>query len=403
MIDKETMMTLSDLKQEIIEYLALFKTYELGSICSKLCIPVNSEMDSSKSKRAFLSSGITQLTKDEVLSLVDRIRDMYGYELLPEKKYNYCISNITRRDVTNILISGCSDAEREDQGFEPVSIKWYGLLHPVDFLSRLCNLDDIKPVDDRCNSFRAELARHYGFNGDWSDSFFFEDSRLPYKNSSQGMFFEILCEIFHPEVRDEDGNWKIIQAAIGRLLKEDGFEFYERDSIFGRSVWGIRKIEFQSGLGIISGLKTAEEIIDSDYFRKELQKTIACFTTDSYGAIGRAKELVETAYKWILERLDESYEKKDDMQKLVRQVHKVLRVDLNDNNKEIEGVSKILSSLSNIVIGMAELRNGYGSGHGRDSSFNYLPVRYGKLAVYSANAYIDFILNTYQDKFEKRV
>lgn len=38
MIDKETMMTLSDLKQEIIEYLALFKTYELGSICSKLCI-----------------------------------------------------------------------------------------------------------------------------------------------------------------------------------------------------------------------------------------------------------------------------------------------------------------------------------------------------------------------------
>ena len=59
---------------------------------------------------------------------------------------------------------------------------------------------------------------------------------------------------------------------------------------------------------------------------------------------------------------------------------------------------EILGSLSKIVIGMANLRNEFGTGHGRNSSFKPLPVRYGKLTAGATITLIEFLLDTIESK-----
>ena len=46
---------------------------------------------------------------------------------------------------------------------------------------------------------------------------------------------------------------------------------------------------------------------------------------------------------------------------------------------------------------MAELRNQYGDGHGKDSSFQNLPPRYAHLAIGSATTVVRFMWDSYNE------
>ena len=66
-----------------------------------------------------------------------------------------------------------------------------------------------------------------------------------------------------------------------------------------------------------------------------------------------------------------------------------------------QNIKKILSSFTQIISGLNELRNDFGDGHGIDDSFNILPSRYAKLAVNSAITIVDFYLETFEYVKEK--
>lgn len=73
-----------------------------------------------------------------------------------------------------------------------------------------------------------------------------------------------------------------------------------------------------------------------------------------------------------------------------------LNLDANENAsaKANKNTKVILSSFTQVIFSLNDLRNNYGDGHGPDKGFNILPSRYAKLAVNSAITIVDFYLET---------
>ena len=61
-------------------------------------------------------------------------------------------------------------------------------------------------------------------------------------------------------------------------------------------------------------------------------------------------------------------------------------------------IAKILGGFSNIVHGITELRNSYGSGHGHDPNFKMLDSVFVKLAVTAASELAIFYLTLHKSK-----
>lgn len=80
-------------------------------------------------------------------------------------------------------------------------------------------------------------------------------------------------------------------------------------------------------------------------------------------AVGSAKELLETVLKTILKKQDTSLAN-EDIPKLLKRVQKLLDID----PKELPGkdiLFRTLNSLGQIIVGISEIRNLVGTGHGR--------------------------------------
>jgi hypothetical protein len=116
-------------------------------------------------------------------------------------------------------------------------------------------------------------------------------------------------------------------------------------------------------------------------------------------AIGLAKELIETVLKSILREIMVLLMMNSNIQQLLKETSKILNLvpkEVSDEKRGAEKIRQILGNLGNIVSGIAELRNDYGSGHGKDDSFRGLQGRHAKLAVGSASTLAIFLLETWE-------
>lgn len=114
-------------------------------------------------------------------------------------------------------------------------------------------------------------------------------------------------------------------------------------------------------------------------------------------AISSAKALVEATCKHVLEELGTPYHDKADIPSLVRSVQKTLKVSpdtIAPTAKGRETIVRILSNLSQVTVGIAELRNEYGPDHGRTRPSGGLGPRHAQLAVGAAHTYCCFLLDT---------
>jgi hypothetical protein len=118
-------------------------------------------------------------------------------------------------------------------------------------------------------------------------------------------------------------------------------------------------------------------------------------------AIGTAKELVETCCKSILNERNASFEKSDDLPTLVKKTVRELELtphDIPESAKASDTIKRLLSNLATITQGVAELRNHYGTGHGRLGTNKGLQPRHAKLAVGAASTLAVFLAETHQSK-----
>ncbi|WP_298212347.1 abortive infection family protein [Ferrimicrobium sp.] len=139
---------------------------------------------------------------------------------------------------------------------------------------------------------------------------------------------------------------------------------------------------------------------DPSVIREHLARINDSMDRDPAAAISGAKALIESTTKLVLEELQCEYDARADIPELVKLAQKALMLhpsQIAPTAKGSESIKRILSNLSQLAIGVAELRNEYGSDHGRPAATVGLGYRQVHLAVGSATVYCRLLLETLED------
>lgn len=139
-----------------------------------------------------------------------------------------------------------------------------------------------------------------------------------------------------------------------------------------------------------SGLNSA---IDVNQAVTRIQRALH---DDPEQALGSAKELVETVVKKILVDHGET-NVNDDLPRLIKKVQQKLNLDpgtVAPSTPGVDAVRMMLSGLGQILHGLGELRNLYGTGHGKIGPTG-LEERHAQLAVTAAGAAAAFLMETH--------
>ena len=223
------------------------------------------------------------------------------------------ITEITRRDIIEVITDGIYinysqiavdyyEKEYEEEPSDHVSMKYYGrCADEVAFLKRLYKLSELHSFDSRFEDAESDIWQHTINNNDWDEFWVFDDDRflLTFGNDDS-YFLNFICEMFHPVVRDEKQHWKEFLDKINYLFKADGYELYEKEYISGRAVYGWCEIVGKNKV-VETQIKYIKEYFDSDYINRQVELMVEQIAVSPYIAIGKAKELLETCSKTILE------------------------------------------------------------------------------------------------------
>ncbi len=412
------------------------------------------------------------------------------------------ITSVTKRDIFQLLTNGWDDKEL----FGDVNHKYYnlwGLTTPEEFLNRLYPLQQLPSFDTRLGNAAEDIYRHTVVNpNDYSNGWFWKDSRFNIGDGEDEILLNFLVEIFHPEVRDDRMDWQGLLAKINKLLNADGYKIVSINKISGRNIYGWKPTQrkiflitdeeldyfsslFNNGgyvldftsrksfndftertIGVrvtetygmsmgksltaffkeeddekkiiklilelwdcykVSSCKNIANIVDLDngqkiierisnnniavvkqvveikakfdniYIQSQIDEMLASQEEDPTNAIGLAKELIESCCKTILEHYNIPKDF-DNLSKLVKATTKTLKItpeDIPDSIPEAKSMKAILGAFATITDGLANLRNTYGRGHGKDNNYKGLGVRHAKLAIGASSTLVHFLWDSF--------
>lgn len=148
------------------------------------------------------------------------------------------ITKITKRDVFDLFNKGIE----QDVFFEVQRIfyPYCGRLEEIEFLERLYDLENMESYDSRFPNAKGDIWQHTVNNDDYPYNWVFEDERFELYEGHDLVFLRFICEVFHPEVRDESKKWRLFFEKINELLKYDEYELYPYQEISGREVFSWR-------------------------------------------------------------------------------------------------------------------------------------------------------------------
>jgi hypothetical protein len=296
------------------------------------------------------------------------------------------ISQLTRRDIIDALV-----AEK---------VNWSGRLEEPEFLARIFNLQDMPSFDGRFKDAAGDIRQHRVNNFDWEDDWVFYDSRFNLLTGDDEVFLRFLAEILHPVVRSDPTETERLAQLLNQYLGNDGFQLVERTRLSGKPVYVGRYV----GIHQTPGMKAARESLtgtDPSYVAQQITRIEAAVINDPSLAIGTAKELVETCCKTILTERKVEFSKSADIPELVKLTAKELELtpdDIPEKAKAAETIKRLLSNLASITQGVAELRNHYGTGHGKAAGTKGLQPRHAKLAAGAASTLAVFLAETHNER-----
>lgn len=133
-------------------------------------------------------------------------------------------------------------------------------------------------------------------------------------------------------------------------------------------------------------LKNTKVTFSSQYQKDQSELMLAMIKTDAVKAIGMAKEYIETCLQGILDSKIE-----EDVNKLsIIQLMSKARDYFKLNRSELKEIRAIISGISQIVNGIAKLRNNKGSGHSHTSKILKPTTIEARLAVDAAITIVNF-------------
>lgn len=201
--------------------------------------------------------------------------------------------------------------------------------------------------------------------------------------------FEVaLRDLFQPDLNA--GGWDATPTIerLRRLFARDGYTIDDQG-------------HFQCGLPEVLARQHLNDLRDPTVIVQHLDRIEHAVTKDDPSlAIGSAKELVESTAKIVLNERDVPYTVNDDLPRLVHLAESALHLHPARAKATPDGsqaVRKILGAALTITNGIAELRNDYGTGHGRGDIVAGLGPRHAGLAVNGARLWCQFMLDTLSD------
>lgn len=388
-------MNLLKAKKDIVEFLYQFDENDYPSICILLDLKPGNIQEASHNKEQFLYSRLDNLSQEKILEILRKINEIYNENLIPEEKYNYKLSELTKRDIKKLFTDGLEiDTIGLGISSETIKMNWHGCITELEFIKRITDITSIKVIDPKCKNFEEEFIKHRILNDDYDNDYFFEDDRLPFKTANDETYLNIICEMFHPIVREEESYWQNFLNMINELIHEDGFEIIQSGKISGRNIFSWKRITYFDDDYIKPSMSIIYETFDSKFIRQQLDIMNKAVNNNTALAIGKAKELLETCYKYISNKKNIILTKEDNLMQMDKKIRKILKFEITAENKDIPGIAILCSGLSNIVHGISELRNSFGDGHGKDAElFNPLSPSYAKLIVYTVVNYVNFLIS----------
>jgi len=172
-------------------------------------------------------------------------------------------------------------------------------------------------------------------------------------------------------------------------LRRDGYEFQDGH------------IRAKSRTAMLRHLAETAGKLDAEYLEAQIDRLMEAVESDTDLAVGQAKELAETCCKTILAAESQTDIDRLELVPLVKRTMKHLQLlpeDISDSAKGLKTIKAILGNLAMISQGMAELRNLYGTGHGKHGRHKRLPVRHARLAVGAATILASFLFETYEER-----
>lgn len=237
------------------------------------------------------------------------------------------------------------------------------------------------PENHIVNGQRRTLVEKYYYYFDWEDS--------GQVRKMLNVYEEILYDLSNNEVYLDlpspiSNGWL---EKLKKYLIRDGFQF-DKGKI---SVIGV--------VANFDDLQNATDLLDKTHFLEYIERIKKSITDDPSLAIGSTKELVEATLKTILTKLSVGFDKDDDVPKLLKSVQKALELvpdEVDDAKKGSEIIKVLLSNLGQVVIKLTELRNLYGTGHGKEKARKGLNERHARLAVGAGITLSTFLLETFE-------
>ena len=261
---------------------------------------------------------------------------------------------------------------------------WYhGNQNEPDFLARLFNLKNMPSRDYRYNNAYDDIWQHMVNNDDWDINWIYTDPRINFLHCDDEQYLNFLSMTLHPIVRTNgDERTKLLQI-YNKHLAGDGYEIIQTNEVSGKPIYsGRQQVIGQAHLAA----KKAEikKYLNTEYVNSKINTMNDAVNKDTDLAIGTAKELLETTCKSILKEKDVASDPNWTLPQLLKTTTSVLNFIpklANNADKAEKAIKQILGGISSIVHGVTELRNGYGTGHGKDADFKGLETKYAKLFV----------------------
>lgn len=196
------------------------------------------------------------------------------------------------------------------------------------------------------------------------------------------VYEEVLSSISGGDSQSQGSKEKLV-----RCLERDGYKV-DNDRI--------RPGQFANEFALVLGSSSR---VDLAHLTDYIERIKVGVIDDCELAIGSTKELLEAVLKTILEDAGVAFDRKEDVPQLLRRVQEALELlpgDVDEAKRGAETIRRILGAVGSIVVGLAELRNLYGSGHGKTKRSKGISDRHARLAVGVGTAACAFLLETHE-------
>ena len=292
------------------------------------------------------------------------------------------ISEVTRRNIFDQLSLG--------------KHSWSGRMQDDDFLARIYDLKNMHSTDGRFSDAAGDIWQHRVRNFDWDSDWIFTDGRFDLLHCTDEEFLRFICETVHPVVQPDADAVAMLLTIYNSELINDGFQITETTQISGRPIFAAREvIAAQPALEAAKGIGL---LFTADYLNQQITRMEAAIHSDPALAIGTAKELVETCCKTILRARAQPINEALDLPRLVRMTLEHLRLvpgQLPRATEASDSIRKTLGNLAQVANGAAELRNLFGTGHGKNADHPAPSPRLARLAVGAASTLVVFLFETH--------